>query len=380
MPDLLDILDGFFPDSYFRPIRDVGPGYEVYQALAGMLDRIQLAIARTDADAFLVSAAGAGGATGTALFSRPTHDAGAVTMKAGSIVRASVNGAPFITVADAVFGSTALGPISAPIVALGYGYEYNVPGKFTAPNGDVDPGAIDTIDLPLLDPAFGDQTIVVTNDDATTGGRPASLDMHGEERNLPRYTNESDPAYLARMQMVTDTVSPGAIRRQVRRYVFPTGLAWNAFENFDQAYQECWDAPSQDDPPASTDSLDYNPNLFVFDDPRADYPTINRWLGVQDFVGAFTVQVERPPWIEDWSMAYDDTGATMDSDQTSPLGRRSVSAFDVPITLPQPSMPGFYDATDFGIDDFLSGLLEMLDRTKAYGVLATVIVADPGTL
>lgn len=380
MPDLLSILTGFFPESYLQPIRDVGPGYEVYQALAAMWDRLQLAISRTDADAFISSAAGAGAATGTVLFSRPTHDAGAVTMQAGSIVRASANGAPFLVVSDAVFGSTDLGPISAPIVALGYGYEYNVPGKFTAPNGDVDPGAIDTIDLPLLAPPLGDQTIVVTNDDPTTGGRPSTLDMHGSERELPRYKNESDPAYRARLQMVTDTVAPAAMLRQIRRYIYPTGLPWSAFENFDQAYQECWDAPSQSIPPAATDSPDYNPNLFTYDDPRPDFPVSNRWLGVQDFVGAFTVQVERPPWIEEWSMAYDDTGATVDADQTSPLGRRSVSAYDVPITLPQPSMPGFFDATDFGIDDFLSGLLEMLDRTKAYGVLATVIVADPGTL
>lgn len=338
--------------------------------------RVGLAISRTDDDGFMISAAGPSVATLNVEFFRQNHSAGAVTVKAGSLVRASNNGSSFKTLTDAVFNATDLGPITAAAQSVGFGYEYNVPGIFVDPKtGDSEVGWIDTIDLPIQDPPFGDPSIMVRNLEAAVGGRPASLDLHGDERDMPRRPNESDPSYLLRLQAAIDTVSPNAIRRQLQRYIDPSNLEWIVVENWSSAYQGCFDAvagPSALDP-------NYSETRFVLDDPNSDDPIFNRYLGVQDHVGAFTVQIDQPPVIEEYSFALDDTAATTDADQISPLGRRAVSAYDVPITMPEPSLAPAFDGVDFGVDDFLSGLLDMLDRVKAFGVLATVYVVPGAT-
>jgi hypothetical protein len=371
---LLVVLDGVLYEGYLTPIRTVGPGYELYQGQAAVFARVGLAVNRTETDAYIITASSPAVASGTVQFARPSAAAGAVTMKAGSIVRASQFGAAYVTTADAVFDVDDVGPVDAPVIALGYGYEYNVPGTYTAPNGDVDPGAIDVIDLPLQDPPFGDESILVNNAADITGGTPPALDLHGLERNLVRYPNETAMAFCQRIRTVTDTVSPAAIKRQLHRYLMPSGLGWRTVETWTAEYQVCYDAPD----PQPGDDPTYLDTTFTFDDPRqGDYtsPIFGRWLGIQDYVGAFLVEVERPPAIAEYAFAYDDPAMT-DGDQVTRLGRRAVSSYDLSISLPLPSTGGAFDAHDLGADDFFSALWDMLDRTKAYGVLATIWAVD----
>lgn len=367
--DLLAVVDRVVPESYLQPIKEVGPGYELYQGSAAVGARCSLAVRRFELDGDILTSAGGVLATVPVTFYRADATAGAVRVLAGTVVSCSGGGQSFRTTADAVFGATDLEapPVSAR--ALGFGYEYNIRGPFVDPAGVSWPGDLDTIDLPLMDPVFGDPSVQARNDmDADGNGRPRTLDLIGGERDLQRQPNETDTNYRARIMTLPDTVSPAAIKRQVTNYVRQIpGLFWRHVETWDRAYQECFDAPEVVSPPG----VGYDPTMFVPDDPRAPSPIRNRYLGNNDYLGAFIIEIATPPHIAEFGFALDDPADNL-ADVSSTVGVRAFSAYDVPDTLPAPALIPSFDGRDYGIQSFLAGLFSVLERIKAGGVFVVI--------
>lgn len=366
--DLLAVIDRAIPDSYLEPLKDPGPGYELYQAAAKVGERCSTAIDSFSADVYIATSQHGVTALITVTFYRTTATAGAGVMMAGTVVRASRGGQRFRTTADAPFGALDL-ETTATAEAIGFGYEWNVAGPFVDRFGNERPGEIDKIDLPLQSPPFWDSTIKVRNDAGPDRpGRPATLDALGAERDLPRQVNEDDPRYRIRVRSLPDTVSPAAIRRQLKNYFrrFPT-VTWTLIETWQHEYQECYDAP--DLPPTPTQN--YDSTLFVYDDPRPPSPFRNRYLGENDYLGAFIVEVSAMPSVTEFAPAYDDPTTSL-SGVSNPSGYRAFSAYDV-AALASPGLAPAYDGSDPGADNFLIALLALLEEIKASGVFVAIV-------
>lgn len=369
--DFLNAIDRALDDGYLAPLKAYEDGYELLQGYAKVGERCSLAVRRLELDGFILSSAGPQKATVAATFYRATSAAGAGTVLTGTILRCSIGGQLFRTIADAVFGALDLTK-TVTAEALGYGYEWNIKGPFVDRAGTVWPGELDTIDLPLQSPPFFDDTIQVRNDaDADGLGRPGTLDLIGNERGLPRQPNEPDGNYKIRIRNLPDTISPNAILRQLANYFRPLGLGWRAVETWQHEYQECFDAPAE----PATAYQNYDQNLFCFDDPRPGSPMQNRWLGENDYLGAFIVEIARPPTISDYGFAYDDTAAS-EADLKSSMGIRAVPAYDVPDSLSPPSLAPCYDGLDFGLQDVVVNAFALLDEIKAGGVYVAIVIQE----
>lgn len=368
--DLLAVVDRVVPESYLQPIKEVGPGYELYQGSAAVGARCSLAVARFERDGDILTSAGGVLATVPVTFYRADASAGAVRVLAGTVVSCSRGGQSFRTTTDAVFGATDLEAPPVTARAMGYGYEYNIRGPYLeVRTGITWPGDLDTIDMPLMDPVFGDPSVQARNDmDADGLGRPRTLDLIGRERDLDRQPNETDTNYRARIMTLPDTVSPAAIKRQVTNYVRQIpGLFWRHVETWDRAYQECFDAPEVASPPG----VGYDPTMFVPDDPRAPSPIRNRYLGHNDYLGAFLIEIATPPHIAEYGFALDDPADNL-ADVSSTVGVRAFAAYDVPDTLPAPALIPSFDGRDYGVQSFLAGLFSILERIKAGGVFVVI--------
>jgi len=387
--DVLDLFDRILPDWYLEALKNPGPGYELLMGYAQMISRVSEAIGNLECGVFIGDAAGGTKAEGKVQFSRPTHAAGAVTVKAGTVVRTSVGGRQYVVTGDVAFGALDLGPLDASVVAVARGWEWNVPGALTTARGEVVAGSVDTIELPLLDPPFGDTTFVVSQAADITGGAGAMLDALGADRGVPRASpTEPDPSYRKRIRQLPDVVSPDAIVRQVNAFVRPFVPTFDArvefVETWDVRYQTCWFGPpvlegglAADQPRAIPTTSGFNPDLFCYDDPRqpTDYPTIrDRWLGEDDFRGAFFVVVPNLPAMTDVGMAYDDT-AQGPADLVTSVGKRAVGAYDVPVGLISTELQGGYDGFDLGKQAFYLGLYNLLQDIKAGGIFATLELA-----
>lgn len=373
----LDLYNRIFPATYLDPLKSPGPGWDVFQAYARLFQRISLAVARLDCGAHILQSFGAALPTVTLTFTRSDDLAGVMILKAGTVCTTSNGGRDFITTQDITFGIGDLGPHDVPAVGALPAFEFNVPGQVIALSGEVLLGDIDTVKTPLMDPPFppvGLPNFSVQQIPDAEGGQPPMLDGLGGDRGLPRNAGESDSAYKIRIRQLPDTVSPDAIVRAVTAYLAPLGATFDFIETFDPAYQTCWDCPS---PNAGTPTYQMAPvpiidtNLFAYDDPRPAYPPFrNRWLGDEDFRGAFIIVVPNFPAFEDNGFAYDDT-ATTPADLLTTEGYRSVGAYDLDANYTA-SHAGFYDGFDLGKAAVYKGLLELLNRIKAGGVLAAV--------
>jgi hypothetical protein len=371
--DLLAVIDRALPDTYLDPIKVIGPGYELPQAFAKVGERVSLGVKRFEDDVYILTSKGGVLATVPATFYRPSFTAGAGVMLAGTTIRASRGGQVFRTSADATFGATDLETAPVTAIAVGYGYEWNIQGPFIDPQGTTWPGELDTIDLPLQNPVFWDDTIQVRNDAPADGlGRPRTLDALGAERRLPRQTGETDSNYRNRIRTLPDTVSPAAIKRQLTNYFrrIP-GLFWRHIETWAHEYQECYDAP--DLPPTATEN--YNANLFCYDDPRPPSPIANRYLGESDYLGAFIVEVAMPPPIHEFSFAYDDPAG----DEVGPpssRSTRSLSAYDLPDSMLPPAIAPALDGADYAVARFFTDLYALLDEIKAGGIFVVIHIQE----
>jgi hypothetical protein len=373
--DLLAVIDRTIPDSYLAPIREIGPGYEIWQGIAKVGERCSAAVANFERDVHILTSQGGRLATVPVTFYRLSAGAGAGVMLAGTLVRASRGGQVFRTLVDAPFGATDL-TTTTTALATGYGYEWNIRGPFVDPRGVSWPGDLDTIDLPLQFPVFWDSSILVRNDaDADGMGRPRTLDMLGGERGLARQPAEDDQGYRVRIRTLPDTVTPAAIRRQFANFFrrMP-GLFWRAVETWQHEYQECYDAPDV----GPTAFENYDSTLFCYDDPRPRSPIRNRYLGENDYLGAFIVEVGMPASINDFGFAYDDPDSELTGTPPS-VATRAMSAYDAPDFMAPPGRSPAYDVGfDLGISKFFGDLYALLDQIKAAGIFVVIHLQEQG--
>ena len=378
--DFLDLADRWLPSEYLDPLKDPGPGFEVIQAYAAVFNRSSIAIDAFCRAGFILLADGGAKSTVTVAFSRPTAAAGAVTIKAGTVITTSRTSRPFVTTLDLVFGGAVLGPLNVAAQALISAYEWNVTGPVTAADGTLLLGEIDTILTMRQDPVFTDQTFSVAQVDDATGGSSPALQLLGEDRGLPQRFGETNDAYRDRIRQLPDTVSPDAIKRAVSLILDPLGLVFDFIETFESRYQTAYDVD------ASIPVIDTN--LFAYDSETVvgfeDMPFRNRWLDDKEHRAAFIIVVPRIGAVRDAGMAYDDTATTPANHITPSLtsigGKRAHSAYDVPSTATSDILQGAYDGDDLSRNALYKAIFDMLQRIKPGGHSAILEIDDDNPL
>lgn len=382
--EFLDLMRSVLDENYLDPIETLGPGFELLQAYAKMFERASRAVARLECGAFFTDAAGGARSTGPVQFFRQNSNAGRVDILAGTVVRASVTGQQYRVVTAGVLGADAIltgdeiaaGATSnrfadVTVEAIADGWEWDVPGTVRVPiTGELLEGPVDTIELPLYEPPFGDNTIRVKqllDAGEIIGGACAMLDALGDNRGIDRNKGEPDPDYAGRLRTLPDVISPDAIVRQLTRFWQPLDEPFDFIETFEITYQTCWDGPST--PIAGSD---YDPTLWAYDDPRDPDPFRGRWLDEQDYRGAFIVVVNDLTAVEDVGMAYDDTALTIAAHATK-HGRRAHAAYDVdPAGLNVDVLEGGYDGFDPEKDAIFKRLIALVNEIKLGGVAAAI--------
>lgn len=314
--EILAVLDRVFPEWYLSPIKDPGPGYEIFQSWAKALERVSLAVGRSEAAAYILYSHGGLRSTATVEFYRSSTVNGAFTVKAGAVVRTSKTNRSYVVVADVAFISSDLTK-QGQVQAVAPGAEYNVPGPFSIEDGTVLPGEIDTLAIPILDPVLAEPTLLVRQVSDATGGQAAVLDQLGLDRDLPRLPSETDEAYKGRIRLLPDTVSPDALRRQLDAIFLLLGLDYTLIETWQNEYQTCWDFPDGGDIVHMTMGTAAH-DCFAFDDTRSR-PFRGRWMDERDHpAGLVLVAPEVGGWSER-SFAYDDDGTLGPSSRPATL-------------------------------------------------------------
>lgn len=363
----LDMFDRILPLGYVSALRDPGPGYELLCGFAKLAERLSLATAHTKVAGLITAAAGPQKARCTVAFSRSAPAANAVTIKLGSVVRASDGQRDFVLLEDVAFGIGDAGPHNGVVEAAAADYKWNVSGPVTAPGGTI-PGAVDTALTLIQDPPFADATFVAVQVDDATGGQDAALDQLGADRGIARSGSENDASYRLRITSLPDTVSPDAIRRFLHSILDPLGATFELIEMWDPAFQTCWDCPSV--APAGS-GLDVD--LFVWDDPRPPPPVPsvfrNRWMN--GIVGFIVVVPDLS--VLDLGMAWNDTAVDPAGHRTGALGtgQRAYSAWDVPSTFTAGAQ-GAWDGFDVGAPAVYKAIWNGLVAIKAAGVAVSV--------
>ena len=368
--DLLDLFDRFFPENYLAPMKEgLGDGYETFEAYALLWARVSTAVQNLAQANYLLAASLGAAATGSVNFSRAAGGP-TVTMATGTLLQASGSGRLFRTTAPATLTLGSTGPVSAPVVAITQGYQGNVKGQTTLPNGAVVPGEIDTIVLPFQTPGLADPTVVVTQPQDLAGGLPAALEQLASDRGITRAPAEPQSHFRARSRALPDTISPAAFRRLLTDVTAALRSTFQFIETFQVNYQTCWDAPPNPIPAAPT----YSPTLFVYDDPRVTTTFQNRWLDENDHAGGVIAVLPAYVAILETSPGYDDTGNSQSDFQTT-LGLRATSAYDIPEVAPGVvTPPGCYDGFDLSAAAVYTGVQTSLTEVKAGGISAVLEV------
>jgi hypothetical protein len=326
---LLRIAEKAYPDGYLEGLRrQPGGGYEVWQAVAKVLERVSLSVGRLEEAAFLWLASGAGYATGTVQFYRTVDSLGGalLTVAQGTIV-GTTDGRLFVTAADVSFSGWApdLGPYTVGIVSIEPGWEYNVPGSVTAADGEVLPGEITEI-VKLNEPAGNiEPALVVEQLTVTKGGKPDELARLGADAGVPRRVRETDLDYLVRIYAERDTVSPGAIERGLTEILDPYRIAWKLREVGTPDLRGFFYDVDPGAVPELNFAYDVDPTLRPTDRWKC-------WLSLAEFRGFFVVEVPNSSTGE-FGFAYD--GSVLDTfsqqnayDGTSVDAYPQVAAYD----------------------------------------------------
>lgn len=295
--DVLDLFDRLLPDHYLAPLKSPGPGYEYLQAVAEMVARVSSAVQHIGTGSYIRSATGGSYATATIEFYRPTFNAGALTINTGTVV-GTAQGYRYRTTAPVVFGATDYGPHAVTVEAEVRGWEWNQPGPVTTAAGDVLPGAIDRILVPLTIPDFADPSLLVRQVTGATGGVSPMLDGLGIDRGVVRNPGEADASYRARMSFLSDTLTPGAIDRQADALLLPVllllGLDYFWLESWQIGYQTAYDCPVNTAhlyPPPPTLNVFVYVDASVVPPPSADpfnpmTGLANRYMDERDYRSA----------------------------------------------------------------------------------------------
>lgn len=363
----LGLFDRILDEEYLRPLKKIGPGYEVLQAYAEIFARLSDAVVNLDEGRYTLTAQGGAKATAVVSFRRTPAAAAlaltAMTVKAGTIVTTSNGGRDFVLIEDVVWDAGEEFSGIATVEALIEAWEWNVPGRVILSDGSELVGDIDTVKLPLTDPLFQEPDFWAYQTTDATGGRAPMLDQIGADRGIPRRAQESDSAYRAKISQLPDTVSPDALRRAVEAALSVFSYLpseYQFIETFSEGYQTCWDSPG-------ADFLNFDSDLFAYDDPRST-TFVDRWL--DQGRGEIIVVVPYLEAVFDVGMAYDDI-AMEPIQHTTPRfgGRRSYSAYDVPGNFSDTfGIQGGYDGFDLPKQGFYAGLNDLLQEIKPGGV------------
>lgn len=351
--DFLDLFDRIVPPEYIEPLKSPGPGYEILQMFAKVFERISIGVGRSECQMHLAFSSGGAKAKGDVEFFRTSSSNGAFTLKSGSVVRASNTNREYVLLTDVVFGATDLKKVTE-VEARQPDFQFNVTGITVDANGNELEGEIDELILPLMDASFAEPTLQVRQVNDLEGGQPASLDQIGADRSIDRAgVSETDDAYRFRVRQLPDTVSPDAIQRQLDDFFRISGITHDFLEVFENRLQSCWNAPST---PVSNPIVgDYDPNLFVYNDPRTIIG--NRWMGADTIAGGFVVEVP--------NITLDDHGFAFDAADISTV--TGIPAFDVTL-----ADAGAYNGEDLEASAFLLRLSNLLRKIKAGGVASII--------
>lgn len=365
--DLLALMDRLLPPSWLDPIRTVGPGYEILQALAKTLERVSLGVGRLECGQFILSATGGSRARARVVFYRAVAGA-AVRQLAGTVVSASAGGQRFRLLADVSLGPSDTVSADAQVEAEVSGYEYDVVGQRVTARAEVVAGSIDTIDLPLQDPPYGDPGIRVQQLQDASGGAAAALDALGVDRGLRRAPGEADGPYAARVRALTDTVTPAAMRRAVAAAFAGTGVSPAFIETWDVRFQTCWNAPA-----FAPVGRGYSPTTFVWNDPRPSPPFRDRWLSEDFHRGAFVVAVPRMLPVLDYGGVWDDVAEDAQA-LINPHGRRAASAWNLAPGNAAGVLPWVWNGHDVGRRTLLRALSATIRATKPAGAATAIVL------
>ena len=352
--ELLELFDRILPPEYIDPLKEIGPGFEVLQTYAKVMERISLAIGRFEVDSFIIFAGGGSLSTGTVEFFRDVATAGAFTQQAGTLVRASASNREFVLTEDVVFGALDLTATGA-VRAVTPDFSYNVLGPAVTADGTLLPGEVNLVTLPLQDPSFAERNIQVRQVDDFTGGSCAVLDQHGADRSISRQPNEADVDYRNRIRSLPDNISPDAINRQLLALFEPLGLTFSFTETWELEF--AWNSPDGS-------SIEEN---FVYNDPRTEPPIVSRWLGDLVQKGALIVTVPTLASVSERGMVYNDPGV-LPSDFATDLGRRAQSMYNAPTLETDNFIAGVFNGEDDGAKAFYAKVFDLLKKIKLGGV------------
>lgn len=395
--DFLDLAARLLPASYLDPLRNkLGPGYEILQAMARICARASAAVGVLDQEGFYGTATAGSYATAQVKFSRPSAAAGALTIKAGTVVSCSATGRDWILTQDVAVGALATLTAATSVRAIIQSAEWgNAKAPTTAANGDAIPGDIDTITTLVMDPAYADPTFTVVQFADAVGGAADDLDQLGADEGIGRQAGETDAHYRPRLRQLPDVVSPAAIKRAVQALFAQfsaIGAQWSTtyfYESWQLQLQTAWDVPNLAGLPSSSPlhAADLN-SCFFYDDTRGPGGTnipnpsgyYGRWMDEGDRRGAFFIIVPNLAAINDQGLFYDDPQAAVSgapfaaaTTYATALGRRGTSAYDA-AGLIGPATQGFYDGIDLQKAAVYAGLFALLDGIKAGGVTTEVLL------
>lgn len=362
--NLLSVIENTLDPDYIEPIKAVPDGgYELFQAGALALSRVSSAVRAFQVGTLAQFAPVGQLATGSVEFFRNSGGAGTVVVKAGTVV-ATKDDRRFITLDDATFTGSALGPVTARVRALIKSEQWNVPGVRVLPSGETIPGAISHIRTLVQSPAFGDPTVQVRQIADTTGGVFDWLGLLGTELGIPRGQLETDDQYRYRLRTLPDTISPAAVMRMVRSAMSAWGGTFTYIETRDPALQLFYDGRLAD-------------RTFVYDDPRPGFPFRNRLLDDVNHLKGFIVVLSNLQCIKDRGGAYDDTAMNAaDARSNVSRGRRALLAYDMESNMVALTsgnvLDGCYDGRDYAKDGVYAGIWKKVNELRAAGVPAAI--------
>lgn len=351
--ELIAVIERSYPKSYLDGLRSSpNGGYEQMQAAAKLLERVSRGVAELYCCSILAFAHGPAFTTGVVEFFRLVDDEGAITIKAGSFVRASRSGRRFVVMTDVVFGPTDLGPVVVSVFGEEPDQTYDVQGVTITAGGESIPGEVDTIDATAAGSGF-DPNLQVRQLATFTGGRTPCLDGLGEDLLIPRIADESDDRYRLRIIQKPDTVSPLAIERGLELLLGALGLHACLREvGTDRLQGFFYDAGSSADSPQDPD------NNYAYDMDFSLRPEdrFKLYLNLAEFRGFMLIGVPPIPDLADFGMAYDAGGSVPFPQQ---------DAYDT-TSLTQPNVA--YDGFSSLNASIYQAIYDMVNDKRAAGV------------
>lgn len=320
----LELIARTFPPSWLEGLQNPGPGYELVECYAAIAERLDLAAERVRQSLYAYLAPSSAFATVTLSLTRTTT-AAEVTVKLGSSFKDRY-GRQYLLTEDVTFAIGDDGPHQVVARAAAPGYQFNQLGPYTTAGGEAVEGGINTRSYLMLDPVFGDTSIVAEQVNDATGGVTGLLDLHAEDRGMPRLPGESDDQLRARIRRLPDTTTPAAINRFLQSVFGPLGQQFWVFEPFEQGVAGVTDASTQD-------VGDYETNLMAYDDERvpggSPTPPGNgvfwgRMWDTREARGAFVVVVPKLPAMRHCGFLLGDAVTSLNA-LANPNGERGLS-------------------------------------------------------